>query len=87
MQMYMEQLQYLDNEKDVQQKLNEENQVKLKEFLQKELEKKDSLNQEITKLEERTSKLNETRNDLFRQLNEMEKTIEAKINEKNELKA
>ena len=59
----------------------------MKEFLQKELEKKDSLNQEITKLEERTSKLNETRNDLFRQLNEMEKTIEAKINEKNELKA
>lgn len=81
--MYMQQLQYLDNQKDVEQKLNEENQVKLKDFLQRELEKKDKLSKEIKKLEEKTRTLNDTRNELFKQLNEKEKIIEGKIEEKN----
>ena len=78
MQMYMEQLQYLDSQKDAEQKKNQENQAKLQDFLQREVEKKNKLDAEVKKLEDRTLALNQTRNDLFKQLNGMEKTIEEK---------
>ena len=72
MQMYMEQLQYLDSQKDAEQKKNQENQAKLQDFLQREVEKKNKLDAEVKKLEDRTLALNQTRNDLFKQLNGME---------------
>ena len=71
--MYMTQLQYLDNQKDIERAENQANEQKFQEFLDKELEKKVKLEDEIKKLEERTQTLNDTRNDLFRQLNDMDK--------------
>jgi len=80
-------MEYLDHQKDEEQKLNEENKKKLDEFLKKECEKKNKLDSEVKKLEDRTLSLNQTRNDLFKQLNGMEKIIEDKIEERNELRA
>lgn len=40
----------------------------------------------MKKLEERTQTLNQTRNDLFKQLNAMEKMIEDKLIERDELR-
>jgi len=40
----------------------------LKYYLDKEVEKKNTLETDIKKLEERTLSLNQTRNDLFKQL-------------------
>ena len=85
--MYMTQLQYLDNLKDVERAQNEENEKKFEEFLQKEIERKKKLEEEISKLEERTTQLNDTRNELFRQLNDMDKQNEAKREERNQYKS
>jgi chromosome segregation ATPase len=51
------------------------------------LEKKHKLDAEIKKLEEQTVELNQIRNDLFKQLSGMEKIIEDKVEERNELRA
>ena len=85
--MYMEQLQYLDSQKDDEQKANEINQKKLGDFLHKEVEKKNKLDIDVKKLEDRTLALNQTRNDLFKQLNGMEKIIDDKQEERNQLRA
>jgi hypothetical protein len=69
------------------QKLNDEHQKKLKDFLNKELSTKDTLSKEIKSLEENQRNLNDTRNDLFKQLNEKEKVIDTKTDEKNLLKS
>jgi hypothetical protein len=66
MQMYMDKLMALDNQKDLETKNNEENKQKLSDFLKKECEKKEKLNSEVKKLEDRTLELNQTRNDLFK---------------------
>lgn len=55
--------------------------------MQRELDKKTKLDKEVKVLEERTLQLNQTRNDLFKQLNGMEKIIEDKQEELNELRA
>jgi predicted transcriptional regulator len=73
MEMYKTQLEYLDQQKDLEMSENEANKKKLDEFLQKELEKNNKLNSEIKKLEERTSQLENTRTELFKQLKTMEK--------------
>lgn len=78
MQMYKDQLEILDNQKDEEIRLNEENSQRLKDFLQRELEKKSALDKDVKELEDRTLKLNQTRNELFKQLNGMEKVIEEK---------
>ena len=51
------------------------------------MEKKHKLDAEIKKLEEQTVELNQIRNDLFKQLSGMEKIIEDKVEERNELRA
>ena len=84
--MYKDQLEILDNQKDEEIRLNEENSQRLKDFLQRELEKKTTLDKEVKDLEERTLKLNQTRNELFKQLNGMEKVIEEKQEELNDLR-
>ncbi len=86
MQMYKDQLEILDNQKDEEIRLNEENSQRLKDFLQRELEKKSALDKDVKELEDRTLKLNQTRNELFKQLNGMEKVIEEKEEELNDLR-
>ena len=46
---------------------------KLKEFIQRELDKKNKMDEEVKKLEQRTADLSSTRSELFKQLSEMEK--------------
>lgn len=84
--MYKDQLEILDNQKDEEIRLNEENSQRLKDFLQRELEKKTALDKDVKTLEETTLKLNQTRNELFKQLNGMEKVIEEKQEELNDLR-
>lgn len=50
--MYKDQLEILDNQKDEEIRQNDENQNKLKDFLQKELDKKIKLDKEVKTLEE-----------------------------------
>lgn len=51
----MTQLQYLDQQKDLEAQENENNTVKLKDFLKRELDKKYKLDNEVKQLEERTA--------------------------------
>ena len=66
MEIYIQQLQYLDQQKDLEQSENESNLLKLKAFLQRELEKKNKLDQEVKNLEGRTAELSHTRTELFK---------------------
>lgn len=66
MEIYIQQLQYLDQQKDLEQSENESNLLKLKAFLQRELEKKNKLDQEVKNLESRTAELSHTRTELFK---------------------
>lgn len=84
--MYKTQLEYLDQQKDLEISENEANKKKLDDYLQKELEKNNKLNSEIKKLEERTSQLDHTRTELFKQLKTMEKLHNEKVYERDELK-
>ena len=68
MEMYMTQLQYLDQQKDLEEQENQANQKRLQDFLQRELEKKKKLDEDVKKLEQRTEALTETRTELFKQL-------------------
>lgn len=64
MQMYIAQLTLLDEQKDIEQKTNDENKAKFKDFLTKELEKKNQLEQDVQKMEQRTQELFDHRNKL-----------------------
>lgn len=54
MEMYIQQLQFLDQQKDAEQQQNEDNKTKFKSFLQNELKRKDELEKNVTKLEKKT---------------------------------
>ena len=84
--MYKTQLEYLDQQKDLEISENEVNKKKLDDFLQKELEKNNKLNAEIKSLQDRTSQLDHTRTELFKQLKTMEKLHNEKQYERDELK-
>ena len=75
MQMYIEQLQCLDQQKDMEMQQNEENKTKFKQFLQNELKRKDDLEKNVQKLEKKTESLNDTRTKLFTQINELDALI------------
>ena len=60
---------------------------KLKEFIQRELDKKNKMDEEVKKLEQRTADLSSTRSELFKQLSEMEKLQDQKKAERNELRS
>ena len=73
--MYIEQLQCLDQQKDMEMQQNEENKTKFKQFLQNELKRKDDLEKNVQKLEKKTESLNDTRTKLFTQINELDALI------------
>ena len=54
--------------------------------MQRELEKKKKLDEEVKKLEDRTQALTETRTELYNQLGTQERLLEDKKEERNELK-
>jgi len=86
MEMYMTQLQYLDQQKDLELNENEDIKRKLKAFLEKELQKKKGLENDVGKLEERTKNLAETRTELYKQLTTLERLYDDKKEERNQLK-
>lgn len=73
--MYIQQLQFLDQQKDAEQQQNEDNKTKFKTFLQNELKRKDELEKNVVKLEKKTETLNDTRTKLFTQIGELDALI------------
>ena len=85
--MYITQLTYLDEQKDIEQRENEESRVKFKEFLTKELEKKSKLEKEVTKYEQRTQELFDHRNNLSSQVNDLQAVLRKKKEQRTEERA
>lgn len=87
MEMYKTQLELLDNQKDLEKTENEKIEAKLKEFLKKELEKKANLEEEVKTLEDRTTNLSMTRTELFKQLTALERLLDTKKEDRNDLRS
>ena len=87
MEMYKTQLEFLDEQKDLEENENKETTKKLQNFLDRELEKKKKLEQEVKKLESRSVQLTDTRTELFKQMKSLERVYDDKKEERNQLKA